>query len=78
MYNNMHITMDEITCEIDFYKRNRKHFASIYAGKHIIIKGLEVVGVYNSNTEAIAQAAVLYSVGSYIIERPMVLLNDKR
>lgn len=63
--------MDIIGEEIAYYKANRKDFIKLYEGKYLVIKGLQVVGVYKSRTEAHDTAIAEYGAGTFIIERPM-------
>ncbi len=65
--------MDCIKENIDYYKENRLDFITRYRGKHLVIKSRQVIGVYNTNTEAVEDALRLHEYGSYIIERPMDL-----
>lgn len=67
--------MDIIGEEIAYYKANRKEFIRLYAGKHLVIKGMEIVGIYNSRTEATDTAAMQYDPGTYIIERPLDVMK---
>ncbi len=59
--------------EITYYKANKKEFTSLYEGKFLIIKGKEVIGVYNTRTQANDEALKLHAMGSFIIEHPLTL-----
>ena len=63
--------MDNIENEIRYYKANRMDFINMYDGKHLVIKGMEIIGIYNSHSEAQEETAKLHEKGSYIIEHPM-------
>lgn len=65
--------MDNLMSEIVYYKANRAEFIQQYAGKHIAIKGMKIIGVFNTNTEAKEEMDKLHEKGTYIIERPMDL-----
>jgi|GEM_PF-2764201 len=67
------IVIDHIALEIEYYKSNRKEFLQQYNGKYLLIKGQQVIGVFNSNTEAQAEGASLHEVGTFIIEHPVLL-----
>jgi hypothetical protein len=69
--------MDTIAGDIEYYKTNRQEFIHLYPGKHLVIKDMQVVGVYNTKTEANAEAVRLYESGSFIIEHPMLLKTSK-
>ncbi len=64
--------MDTIAGEIDYYKANRQNFIEQYSGKFLVIKGKEVVGVYQSNTAA-REHTMQYEQGTFIIEHPVLL-----
>lgn len=63
--------MDIIGKEIEYYKANRKDLIKQYAGKHLVIKGMQVVGVFNSRTEAYDTAMIEHGEGTFIIEHPL-------
>lgn len=65
--------MDTIENEIKYYKANRLEFIQQYEGKYLAIKGMEVIGVYGSATEAVEETGKLHSRDSYIIEHPLDL-----
>jgi hypothetical protein len=62
-----------ITEEIEFYKANRTEFISMYNGKHLVIKGRQIIGVYNTNSQAYDEAIKMHALGTFIIERPFDL-----
>lgn len=65
--------MDIIAEEIQYYKANRAAFISQHDGKHLVIKGQQVAGIYDTNTEAVQESARLHEPGTYIIEHPLLL-----
>lgn len=69
--------MDHIEENIAYYKTNRPDFIAQYHGKHLVIRDKQVAGVYETNSEAVQDAARLYEHGSYIIERPIDLSVSK-
>lgn len=56
--------------EIEYYKVNRLQFIEQYHGKHLVIKGQQIIGVYETNSQAYEEAIKMHEVGSFIIERP--------
>lgn len=54
--------------EFDFYLKNRKSFVSKYNGKYIVIKGEEVVGVYDTKFEAYEQGQKVHPLGTFLIQ----------
>lgn len=65
--------MDVIADEIAYYKSNRKEFIEQYAGKHLVIKGKAVIGVYSSNSAALEDTMKQHQAGTFIIEHPVDL-----
>jgi hypothetical protein len=63
--------MDAIQNEIDFYKSRRLEFIAEYPGKHLVIKGMQVTGIYDTRTQAFDEATKLYEAGTFIIEHPV-------
>ncbi len=62
--------MDIIGEEIAYYKANRLDFINQYEGKHLVIKEQQVVGIYNTRSEAL-DASTMLETGTYIIEHPV-------
>jgi hypothetical protein len=56
--------------EIAYYKSNKEEFMSLYNGKHLVIKGMQLIGVYDTNTQAYEETVKTHQQGSFIIERP--------
>ncbi|OJW77371.1 MAG: hypothetical protein BGO69_18495 [Bacteroidetes bacterium 46-16] len=59
--------------EIGFYKKNKKEFISLYDGKFLVIKGEQIIGVYDTRSRAYDEAVKLHAIGSFIIEHPVTL-----
>jgi len=51
-----------------FYEANRVELRSKYAGKRVVIATNKVLGVYNSDREAIQETAKTMPRGSYMIK----------
>jgi len=69
--------IEMITQEIEYYKANRADFIEKYNGKHLVIKGCGIIGVYETNTAAYDETIKLHQVGTFIIERPVDLKKRK-
>lgn len=65
--------MDSIENEISFYKTHRLEFVKQYSGKYLAIKGMSIIGIYSSYTEAHEQTGKLHARDTYIIEHPLDL-----
>ncbi len=59
--------------EIAFYKKNRIEFTSLYDGKFLVIKGEQIIGVYDTRSRALDETIKIHAVGSFIIEHPVAL-----
>ena len=69
--------MDIIGQEIDFYKTNRLNFIDLHGGKHLAIKGMQIIGIYNTKTEAYEETIKLHETGTFIIEHPLQIKPRK-
>lgn len=63
--------MDIIGQEIDFYKNNRLDFINQYGGKHLAIKGMQIIGIYDTKTAAYEETIKMHETGTFIIEHPV-------
>jgi len=54
--------------EISYYEKNKKKFREMYAGKYIVIRDREVIGVYDTHMEAYDSAVAEYEVGTFMIK----------
>lgn len=54
--------------DFDFFIENYQHFYKQYGHKFLAIKDKEILGAYNSVTDAIGDLTPKYEVGSYIIQ----------
>ena len=55
--------------EIAFYEKNLENWLSLYQGKFVLVKDEELVGVYDSNEQALTAGASLFGLASYLIRR---------
>lgn len=54
--------------EFEYYLKNKGKLVKEYEGKYIVIKGEEVVGVYDSELEAYQTSKDKYSLGTFLIQ----------
>ncbi len=54
--------------EFEYYLENQAELAKRYAGKVLVIKDHLVVGVYDSDFEAVTKASEQYEVGSFLVQ----------
>ena len=51
-----------------FYEANRTELRSKYAGKRVVIAGDKVLGVYDSDREALQKTAKIIPRGSFMVK----------
>lgn len=51
-----------------FYEERIKEFREKYLGKHIVIKGEELKGIYNSDEEAIRESVKTFVLGTFAVK----------
>lgn len=55
--------------EFEFYLEHQKEFVEKYQGKVIVIKGHEVIGVYDSDIEAVAETSKEHEIGTFLVQK---------
>jgi len=55
--------------ELAFYEKNLSNWLREYPGKFVIIKDEELVGVFDTNEQALSAAASRFGLDSYLIRR---------
>ena len=55
--------------EFDFYIKNQKDLVSKYEGKVIVIKDQEVIGIYDSELEAVQKTSSKHTLGTFLVQR---------
>jgi hypothetical protein len=55
--------------EFQYYLANQDEFLKKYSGKTIVIKGLEVLGSYNSEVEALIETRKTHELGTFLIQK---------
>ena len=63
--------MDAIDQEISYYKKHKEEFMILHEGKHLVIKGMQIIGVYGTKTEAFERTIREHEAGTFIIEHPV-------
>lgn len=54
--------------EFEYYTRNQAELVEKYAGKYIVIKGEEVLGAYDSITEAVEETSKTEEFGTFLVQ----------
>ena len=60
--------------EFEFYQDNKERFLSEYQGKFIVIKGEEVIGVFEDQMEAVEETRKKHQLGTFMVKE--VVEND--
>ena len=55
--------------ELAFYEKNFENWLSLYPGKFVLVKSEELVGVYDTNEQALSAGASLFGLAHYLIRR---------
>jgi len=55
--------------ELAFYEKNLPAWLREYPGKFVLVKGEELVGVYDTNEQALSAGASHFGLGAYLIRR---------
>ncbi|MEH0154033.1 DUF5678 domain-containing protein [Limibacter armeniacum] len=54
--------------EFQFYLNNQKELVEKFEGKHIVIIGEEVIGVYDTEEDAFNDASSKHELGTFLIQ----------
>lgn len=54
--------------ETEFFNKNKAKFRKEFLGKHVVISGNELLGVYNSDEEAYFEALKTKEPGEFMIK----------
>ena len=54
--------------EFKYYQDNKEHFLSKYEGKFIVIKGEEVIGVFDDRIAAIEETKKTHKLGTFLVQ----------
>ena len=60
--------MDELKKQFEYYVKNQDELVSKYNGKYVVIVDETVVGDYDSETEAYAEATSKYGPGKFMLQ----------
>ncbi len=55
--------------ERQFYTEKKAEWLPIHAGKFVLIKGDELIGVFNTVDEALAEGARRFGLGPFLVRR---------
>lgn len=67
MWYNLHY-MKELEREFNFYKTHQNELVKKYAGKYIVVVGDGVVGAYDTEEMAVAEALKQHKLGKFLVQ----------
>jgi len=59
----------ELEKEFNYYLERQEELFKKYIGKFIVIKNREVIGVFDSELEAIEKTAEKYELGTFLVQK---------
>lgn len=60
--------MEDLQKEFQYYEEHRSELLEEYSGKVLSIKGLKVIGVYDTEVEALAKTSETHKIGTFLIQ----------
>lgn len=60
---------DKLGREFSHFRENQDEFVEKYNDKVIVLKDLQVIGVYDSEQEALQQTKKGHAIGTFLIQR---------
>lgn len=60
---------EQLREEFEYYLANQEELAELYNGKFIVIKNRQVIGVYDSELEAITETARQHEMGTFLVQK---------
>lgn len=61
--------MAELEKEFNYYLGHQKELIEKYKGKFIVIKGDAVIGVYESELEAVKKTSEQHELGTFLVQK---------
>lgn len=61
--------LDELKKEFQYYIGHQKELVQKYNGKCIVIKDHQVIGVFDSELEAVKKTSEKYELGTFLVQK---------
>ncbi|MDO9334589.1 MAG: hypothetical protein Q7T57_08735 [Dehalococcoidales bacterium] len=61
--------LDELKKEFQYYIEHQKELVQKYNGKCIVIKDHQVIGVFDSELEAVKKTSEKYELGTFLVQK---------
>lgn len=55
--------------EFQFYIEHQQELVEKYNGKYLVIKNQQVIGIYNTEIEAIKQSSKEHELGTFLVQK---------
>jgi hypothetical protein len=55
--------------EFEYYLANQEEFVREHSGKVLVIKDCSIIGVYDSEAEALEEASKQHELGTFLVQR---------
>lgn len=55
--------------EFEYYLANQKEFADKHSGKYLVIKNQKVLGVFDTEVEAIEVTSTTEEIGTFLVQK---------
>lgn len=55
--------------EFDYYIENQDEIVKLYNGRVVVVKGMKIIGDYDSEAEAVSETAKAYEIGTFLVQR---------
>jgi hypothetical protein len=67
----MQMSKEKLTLEkeFNFYLANQAELVKKYNGKYIVIKNQEVIGIYESEVEAVEKTSADHELGTFLVQK---------
>ena len=64
--NKKYVSLEK---EFDYYVKNQAELAKKYNGKYIVIKNQKVIGVFESEIEAVEKTSADHELGTFLVQK---------
>lgn len=61
--------MVKLEKEFSYYVQNQDELLKMHKGKYIVIKNSEVLGSFNTETEAISEISKTHELGTFLVQK---------
>jgi len=58
-----------LEAEFKFYLENQEELVKKHSGKYVVIKNREIIGVFDSEIEAVEKTSVQHELGTFLVQK---------